>query len=53
MEQATKQLKDEFDCETLEEAQKLLKELEKDEIKAKEKFDRAVTRFEEKWEEKL
>jgi hypothetical protein len=46
-----KQLKESFDCETLEEAQTLLDELDEKETKAKAKFKKAMNRFEEKWGE--
>lgn len=51
--QAMKQLRKDFDCGTLKEAQKLLDELEKKEVKSKEKFNKEMRKFEEKWKEGL
>ena len=50
LEQITNRLKDEFGCTTLEAAKKKLKNLEKEEEKAKTAFEDAVEEFEEKWE---
>lgn len=44
-----KQLKREFGCSTLNEAKRKLKQLEKQEVESKEKFDSAVEKFEEDW----
>jgi len=44
-----KQLKKEFGCSTLNEAKRKLKQLEKQEVESKEKFDSAVEKFEEDW----
>ncbi len=44
-----KQLKREFDCSTLNEAKRKLKQLEKQEVESKEKFDSAVEKFEKDW----
>jgi len=49
LEQLMDKLKDEFDCETLEEAEKLSKKLEKEAKKAEEDFETAIDMFEEKW----
>ena len=51
LDQAMKQLKESFNCKTLKEGQILLEELEEKEIKAKEKFDKAMNKFEKDWEE--
>jgi len=45
-----KQLKREFGCDTLAEAKKKLKQLEKQELVSKKAFDDALAEFEEKWE---
>ena len=44
-----KQLEREFGCSTLNEAKRKLKQLEKQEVESKEKFDSAVEKFEEDW----
>ncbi len=51
LEQVMKQLKEEFDCPTLESAKKKLKLLKAQEEKAKDAFEEAVEEFEEKWDE--
>ncbi len=45
-----KQLKKQFDCNTLKEAKKKLKQLEKQKETSKEEFEEAVEKFEEDWE---
>jgi len=50
LEQITKQLKKEFDCNTLEAAKKKLRVLEKQGQKAKTEFENAIEEFEEKWD---
>jgi len=45
-----KQLKREFGCDTLAEAKKKLRQLEKQESVSKKAFDDALAEFEEKWE---
>jgi hypothetical protein len=47
------QLKAEFNCSTLEEAQSLLENKRAKAIKAKEQFDKALNQFEEEWGEVL
>jgi len=49
LEQVMKQLKKEFGCTTLEQAEKKLSILEKQEQKAKIEFENAIEEFEEKW----
>jgi len=44
-----KQLKREFGCDTLAEAKKKLRQLEKQESVSKKAFDDALVEFEEKW----
>ena len=44
-----KQIKDEFDCSTLNEAKRTLKQKRKQEVDSKEKFDTAFEKFEEDW----
>lgn len=44
-----KQLKRDFGCDTLGEAKKKLKQLEKQEASSKEEFDTAFEQFEENW----
>jgi len=44
-----KQLKREFGCDTLAEAKKKLRQLEKQESVSKKAFDDALAEFEEKW----
>lgn len=51
LEQAEKQLKEQFDCNSLEEAEELLEAKQKDEARAEKKFEKAMTEFEEKWDE--
>lgn len=50
LEHIMKQLAKEFDCNTLEEATKKLRLLEKQEQRAKVEFEKAVEKFEKKWE---
>lgn len=44
-----KQLKREFGCSTLNESKRKLKQLERQEVESKGKFDNAVEKFEEDW----
>ena len=44
-----KQIKDEFGCNTLNEAKRTLKQKRKQEADSKEKFDTAFEQFEEDW----
>jgi predicted nucleic acid-binding Zn-ribbon protein len=48
--QVMQQLKKEFDCSTIEEAEKKLGQLRKQESKTKKEFEIAVQEFEEEWE---
>lgn len=48
-----KTIKKEFGCKSLKEAKVKLKKLKKEEAKAEEEFDKAMTEFEEKWGELL
>ena len=48
-----KQLKEKFDCSSLNEARTLLKKLEKQKSGLQTKFDDAVEAFEEKWDAQL
>ena len=48
-----KQLKKEFGCSTLNEAKRKLKQLEKQEVESKEKFDSAVEKFENDWPDEI
>lgn len=48
-----KQLKKEFDCDSLSAAKKLLITLEKKESKAKAKFTKALESFKEEWKDLL
>ena len=51
--QAEIQLKENFGCKTLKEAETKLRELEKQEDKAKENYEKAVSKFEGDWENEL
>ena len=53
LEQTKKQLKEEFEVDSVEEAEKLLKKMETKERQAKEEFETAQTAFMEKWGEEL
>ncbi len=53
LDQLTKTLKKDFDCSTLKQAQKKLKNLQTEEKEAKEEFVEAMEEFEENWEEQL
>ena len=53
VEQLMAQLKDQFGCDTIEDAQKKLKKLERDKIKAKKIFDTKLKLFESEWGERL
>ena len=48
-----KQLKKEFECDTLKEAKKKLKQLEKQKESSKEEFEEAVEKFEDDWSEEI
>ena len=48
-----KQLKKEFGCDTLKEAKKKLKQLEKQKVSSKENRDAAREKFEEDWSDEL
>lgn len=49
LEQTKKQLKEEFGVDTVEDAEKLLKKLEREEEDAREKFEEAHTKFMKEW----
>ena len=49
LEEAEKRLKEEFDVDSFEEAEKLLKELHKKEEKAKQEYDEELAAFLGKW----
>ncbi len=53
LEQQMKSLKDEFDCESIEDAEKMLKDLEKKESVAETKYNKELEEFKNKWEDKL
>lgn len=53
LDQVMKQLREEFSCKTLDEAEKKLQELSKGEAKAKKAFDDALASFEEEWRDAL
>ena len=53
LEQTLKQLSEEFDCDTLEAAEKKLKEMVRKEAEAKAAFDTALEEFNEKHSEDL
>jgi len=53
VEQLMVQLKEQFDCGTIKEAQAKLEKLEKDKEKAKKTFDAKFEAFNEEWGEKL
>ena len=53
LEQLMEKLKEDFDCDTLEEAEQLSKRLEKEAKEAEEQFDVAVEEFEEEWGDEL
>jgi len=48
-----KQLKKEFGCETLEDAERLLRKLEREAAKAEAKYVDALDRFRSKWNKEL
>lgn len=51
--QLMRQLKDEFDCDSLEEAEEKAAKAERDAAKAEKKYETALTEFEKKWGGKL
>ena len=53
LEQVMKRLKKEFGCTTLEAADKKYGKMKKQAESAKEKFEKAVEEFEEKWSDEL
>ena len=48
-----KQLKKEFGCDTLKEAKRKLKQLEKQKTSSKQESDDAIEKFEEDWSEEI
>jgi hypothetical protein len=53
LEQTTARLKDEFGCDSLEAAEKLLKKKELEKAIAEEKYEDELEKFKSKWGEKL
>ena len=53
LQEIMKQLKKEFDCDTLQEAKKKLRQLERQKKSSKKEFDEAVEKFEEDWKEEI
>ncbi len=53
LEQLMTELKDDFECEDLEEAEDLLEGLRKDEVKAQHAYEKESAKFEKEWEEVL
>jgi len=53
LDQIMKQLKNDFDCDDLDEAKDMLEKLEKELKKTEGEFDKAVLEFEKKWGDKL
>jgi predicted nucleic acid-binding Zn-ribbon protein len=51
--QVLKQLKEEFKCNSLEEAETLLKRMQKKEKEAQQELDKAMEEFETKWAEQI
>ncbi len=51
--QQMKKLEEDFDCDSVEKAEILLKELEKEEAEGEKEYEKEFTTFKEKWEEKL
>ena len=48
-----KRLKDDHGCESVEQAEKLLATLEKEQIAAEKQFTKAADKFEQRWKEEL
>lgn len=53
LEQQMKKLKDDFDCESIEDAEYLLDTLEKEEEKAEQQYEKELAIFNEKWGDQL
>jgi len=53
LEEALKQLKDEFNCDSLKEAKVLLKKLRVEADKAEDEFEEALESFEKEWGETI
>ena len=53
LDQLNKQLKEEFDCDDLEEAETKLEELTKEEKSISKEFETALKQFEDRWKEKI
>jgi len=53
LEQILKQIKKEFGCKNLKEAEALLKKLKEQETKAQQKYEKALTKFQDEWKEQL
>jgi len=53
LEQITKQLKQEFDCKSIKEAEKKLLQLKKQEETEEQDFDKAMRIFKKKWGNKI
>ena len=53
LEQLTDRLQSEFGCKTLEQAEKLLQKMQKEAEQAEDKYNEALSEFEEEWSEVL
>lgn len=53
LQQLMGRLNDEFDCDSLEKAEKLLTKLRKDQERAERQFDAALEKFESDWGDKV
>lgn len=53
LEHHMKRLRDEFDCNSIEEAEEALEELKKEEEKIAEKYGKALEKFKKEWGDKL
>jgi len=53
LERETEEMKKQFGCHSLEEAEELQKKLRIEEAKAKTAFDEAMIKFQEEWEDKI
>lgn len=53
LDQTMKALSEEFGCDTVEDAQRKLKRLERDEASAKEDFETALKKFNTDWKDEL
>ena len=53
LDQIKKELKEKYSCKCMADAKKLLKQFTEEEKEAKEKYEKAINKFEETWDEEI